>query len=362
MSFSINIENKIISHYFKTQWDNTPNHRPIIQALMKRGNVEKGVAGKNLVWNARVSRYTDEAYGIGSSMDISEKRQTIQANLPWAFLRMGDAITKEEMRMASGPEALQKRQGELCKNLYSDFEGRLNFHLLNTDGPASSENKPYGLPSFLSATFNGTAIAGVANDSYGGFSTALSALTGVDTPEADAWSPKFIDATASDWVGATDTFAVNGVKALSRMETELTYGAKAGESPDMAIFTRTAYNELKELIIASQQILFSSKPENAPQGLGIPGGIVIGGLEVFFDTDMPVATGYVLNSREAWLEILPASPVSFNGPALPGKGDGSDMFEVTTQSDIRTNGLGVRVDWAGQFRFNPRKHGKIKTA
>ena len=362
MTFSANIEAKIISHYFKTQWENTGNHRPVLQALMKRGNVERGIAGKTLTWNARVSRYAMNDYGIGEAVDVNEKRHTIQATLPWSFQTMTDAITHEEMQMANGEQALQKRQAEICKNLYSDFEGRINYGLLNTDGPATSGNPIYGLPSFLGATFNGTAIAGVAADSYAGHSTVLSALTGVDTPETDAWTPKFIDATASDWTTTADTFAYTGVKALSRLETELTYGSKAGESPDISILTRTAYNELKELIIATQSIQFTSAPGNAPQGLGIPGGIVVGGLEVFFDADCPTGVGYVLNSRQAWLEILPASPVASSGPSLPGKGDGSDLFSVRTQEDIRTNGLGVRCNWGGQFRFNPRFHGKIKTA
>jgi len=362
MTFQANIETKIISHYFKTQWDNTPNHRPVLQALMKRGNVEKGIAGKTLVWNARVGRYAMTDYGIGESIDISEKKQTIQATLPWSFQTMTDAITHEEMQMANGPEAMQKRQAEICKNLYRDFEARLNYGVLNTDGPATSGNPIYGLPSFLTFTMAGTLIDGVANDSYAGHSTVLSSLAGVDNAESDAWTPKGVDATASDWTGATDTWAVNGLNAISRLNTNLTYGTKAEEMPDLVVTTRNDYSALKSLIQASQRIIFAAKPGEAPQGLGLPGGIVHDGLEIVFDADCPTAVAYMLNTRQAFLEILPASPVASTGPSLPGKGDGSDMFSCRTQEDIRTNGIGVRVNWGGQFRFNPKFHGKIKTA
>jgi len=362
MTFQANIENKIISHYFKTQWENTQNHRPVLQALMKRGNVEKGIAGKTLVWNARVARYTMSDYGIGESIDIVEKKQTIQATLPWSFQTMTDAITHEEMQMGNGPEAMQKRQAEICKNLYKDFEGRLNYGVLNTDGPATSGNPIYGLPSFLTATFGGTSVDGTANDSYAGHSTVLSSLTGVDSAESDAWTPKFVDATASDWTGATDTWAVNGLNAISRLNTNLTYGSKPEEMADLVIVTRNDYSALKSLIQASQRIIFAAKPGEAPQGLGLPGGIVHDGLEIVFDNDCPSSVAYMINSRQAWLEILPASPVASTGPSLPGKGDGSDLFSIRTQEDIRTNGIGVRCNWGGQFRFNPKYHGKIKTA
>lgn len=361
-TFQANIDRKVIDHYFKTQWENTQNHRPVLQALMKRGNVEKAIAGKSLVWNARVARYAMADYGIGESISISEKRHTIQASLPWSFQSMTDAITHEEMRMANGPEALQKRQTEICKNMYKDFETRINNGVLNTDGPATTGSPIYGLPSFLNFTFGGTSREGTANDSYAGYSTALNGLTGVDNPESDGWTPKGVDATASDWSGTTDTWEDNCIDAIQLLNTLLTYGGKAEEQPDLVILTRSDFALLKTKLTASQRIIFASAPGNAPQGLGIPGGIVVDGLEVVFDADCPASTGYMINSRQAWLEILPASPIGDTGPSLPGKGGGSDMFEIRTQDDIRTNGIGVRANWGGQFRFNPRYHGRLKTA
>jgi hypothetical protein len=275
---------------------------------------------------------------------------------------MTDAITHEEMQMANGPEAMQKRQAEICKNMYSDFESRLNYGVLNTDGPATSGSPIYGLPSFMTFTDAGTLIDCVANDSYAGHSTVLSSLTGVDTPESDAWTPKCVDGTASNWSTTADTWAYTACLAISRLNTNLTYGSKAGESPDLVLLNRTDYTALKDLIIASQRIHFAAAPSSAPQGLGIPGAIVHDGLEVMFDNDCPTGKGYVINSRQAWLEILPASPVASSGPSLPGKGDGSDLFNIRTQEDIRTNGIGVRCNWGGQFRFNPKFHGLLITA
>lgn len=362
-TYTSNIDVKIIEHYFKAQWDNVSDHRPVLQALMKRGNVERGVSGKALVWNVRVGRYTAEAYAIGQPVLLTEKRQTIQATLPWAFLTCGDAITNEEVQMASGPEALQRRHADLCRNMYSDFESSLDHLVLNSDGSASSSSTVYGLPSFLKFTFSGSAIDGTPHTTatYAGHKIALNGLTGVDDPEPDAWSPKAVSVVATDWGSGQNTWAASGVKAIQRLATRLTFGNKDSEQPDLVIVTASDFTVLKHKLTESQRIVFSAAPSNAPQGLGIKGAMTLDGLEVVFDAAMPAGVAYMLNTRQAWLEVLPKPSIANQGPSLPGKG-GSDLFDVRTQEDLRTNGTAVRCNWAGQFRFNPRYHGLIKTA
>lgn len=362
-TFPANIDHKIIEHYFRAQWSNVDNHRPLLQALMKRGHVERGVSGKALVWNARVGRYAAESYAIGQAITLTEKRQTIQATLPWAFLSVTDAVTLEEVAMATGPEALQRRHAEICKNMYADFEAALNAQVLTTDGSTATGTPIHGLPTLLKFTFSTSAIDGTphATATYAGHKIALNGLTGVDNPEEDGWSPKAVSVTATDWGSGKNNWEASGVKALQRLITRLTFGTKPDEQPDLAILNRVDYAVLKQKLVDSQRIVFAAAPGNAPQGLGIPGGIVVDGVEVVFDADVPAAQGFVLNTRQIWLEVLPKPGVDNTGPSLPGK-NGADLFDVRTQEDIRTNGIGVRCNWAGQFRFNPRFQGFLKTA
>lgn len=81
MSFYGRIDNNLISHYFKGFWENVNNHRPFLQKLIQSGNIEIGIAGKNLVWNARVGRHSEQAYDEMESIDIARKNHYVQCNL-----------------------------------------------------------------------------------------------------------------------------------------------------------------------------------------------------------------------------------------------------------------------------------------
>jgi hypothetical protein len=358
MAFYGRIDNLVISHYFKGFWDNVNNHRPFLQKLMLSGNIETGISGKNLVWTARAGRHTEQAYDELESIDITRKNQYIQANLPWAFLTMSDAISREEIRMSSGEFAMVRHNKELLGNLTQDFEKRLNYQMLNYDGADYSSNIIYGLPTALNvATYAAGSALATNSGTYAGQSTAASGITGIDGVEADAWQPKIVNytSTALTATGAAATWANDCLRALTYAKDQVTFGTMAEEQPDLVIITRAMMSKLKAAITLQQRMVITNAPDAAEKGLGIPGAVQHDGLEIAFDTDQPTDWFYMVNSKKTYLEMLPKVDEGGGSSLIGGKkGKSAEYFEVVTQDDIRTNGLAVRVNWAGQLRFNPK--------
>lgn len=362
MSFIPRIERSLISHYFKGYWENVENHRAALQALMKRGHVETGISGSNLVWDARVSRYVSASYAEGETIDVTRSNQYIQCNLPWAFNYVTDGITRDEAAMANGEWAILRHQKEMLQNMTTDFEERMNSAFLTVDGPASTGNVWYGLPSFLAAA-GGTAAGdkeAVASDTYAGQSTALSGLTGVDSPDADAWTPTLVNWSSTAWAATGITWIDNCLQVLTYTKDQITFGNKQELQPDLVILTRDMLSDLKYAITSQQRMVITVKPgSDGPSGLGIPGAVEHDGLEVVFDTDQTANTGHMLNFNQIWLECLPTPGIDNPGPKLGGKGNKPEYFEVLTQDDIRSNGIIARVNNRSQFRFNPRYQAKM---
>ena len=118
--FTNRLDRTLISNYIKGYWDNITNHRAALQALMKRGHIETGVSGSQLVWDVRGGRYTSTAYDELDTIDINRKNHYFQCSLPWAFLQVNDGISRDEIAMAQGDNALVRHEKEMVKNLCED--------------------------------------------------------------------------------------------------------------------------------------------------------------------------------------------------------------------------------------------------
>lgn len=359
-TFPPRIDRTLISNFIKGYWENTSNHRFALQALMKRGNITTASSGSQLVWDVRGGRYSSAAYNLLEGIDVSMKNHYFQCNVPWAFLQVNDGITRDEMAMASGEWAMVRHEKEMLKNICKDFETRLNSDFLNVDGPGSTGNVLYGLPSFLgsSASSAGSRTA-TASDIYAGQSTVLSAIA-VDGVESNAWTPSLINYTSTLFNGGSAaTWAGQALKAITFAKDQVTFGSAAEDQPDVLVVDRTMFSDLKALITQSQRLVVTVKPgDTGPSGIGIPGAVEHDGLEVVFDVDQPASTGYMINFNKTYLELLPTMTASNPGPKLSG-GNKPEYFEVLTEDDIRSNGIICRVNLRGQFRFSPKHCAKL---
>ncbi len=352
------IERTVLQHAFRGAWDGVQNHRPAFQALKKRGHINKGIAGKRLDWDIRVARHDVEAYDDLQRLEFARKNQYILAQLPWGMLAMKDVLSRDEIAMASGPEAMEQLHKRLVTNMTEDFQTRINYQFLRQDGAATgSGNVLHGVPTFIAGADASAAKDATMSDTYAGHSTALNGLTGVDSPDADAWTPSGIDSSATAW---TD-FDTSALKIVNYAIDKCTKGSMGKDRPDLLIFDRAMLSALKAVVTNQQHGMISGTP-NGTQGLGIPGALEINGVECVFDADMAAGEAYVLNFNHIYMDLLPVPEVSEGYGSIPdgGKSGKTEFFEVLIADDIGTNGIPVRVNFRAQFRFNPKYHGIIK--
>lgn len=363
-TFYSRLDRTLISNFIKGYWDNITNHRAALQALMKRGHIETGVSGSQLVWDVRGGRYTSTAYDELDTIDITRKNHYFQCNLPWGFLQVNDGISRDEIAMAQGDAALVRHEKEMVKNLCLDFQTRINSDFLNKNGATSTGNVLYGLPTIFqdSGSYSAGSKTATPSGTYAGQSLAASGVV-VDNVDTNVWSPTLVNYTSTLFNGGSAaTWAGQCLKVITYAKDQVTYGNMQELQPDMLIIDRPMMSDLKYAITSQQRMVVTVKPgDSGPSGLGIPGAVEHDGLEVVFDVDQPADTGYMLNFNQLWMELIPVPKTENPGPNITGKGSAKpDYFEVLTQDDVRSNGVVCRVNLRGQFRANPRFQAKLK--
>jgi hypothetical protein len=361
--FPARLDRTLISNFIKGYWENSQNHRFALQALMKRGNITTGSSGSQLVWDVRGGRYSSAAYNLLEGVDVSMKNHYFQCNVPWAFLQVNDGITRDEMAMASGEWAMVRHEKEMLKNICKDFETRINSDFLNNNGASLTGNVLYGLPTIFqdSGSYSAGSRTATAQGTYAGQSIATSGIA-VDGVEPNAWTPTLTNYTSTLFNGGSAaTWANNALRVITWTKDQITYGSAPEDCPDLLVVDRTMFSDVKYLITSQQRMVVNVGPSaGQSMGLGIPGAVEHDGLEIVFDNDQPASTGYMLNFHQIYLELLPALTAANVGPKLAGAASKPEYFEVLTEDDVRSNGIIVRTNLRGQFRFSPKHQAKLK--
>ena len=355
------ISTNIISHYFLNEvWEATTNNRPFFMALKKRGHIESGLSGTNVTWNVNAGRHAMAAYDDAEVINITRKKHEVQAVLPWAFLTVTDAITRDEIAMAGDEVSFRRVNKDMMERMKRNFTTRLNAQALTQDGNAVGTNVLHGVETFMAAT--GTlATRQTANDTYAGLATVTGGITTIDNPEPNAWSPTLTNYTSTGWAVTGATWRLNCMEALTTTKDLITYGNEAEFQPDLVILDRTMFSVLKDVMQESQRLVVNGRAEkNTTTGLGIPGAVEYDGMEVIFDADQTANTGFMGNFHQTWLDVLKVPDVA-GQPKIPGGAGASadNMFECNVQNDITTNGILARVNFRAQLRFNPRAWAKL---
>lgn len=354
------ITTNIIAHYFLNEvWEATLNNRPFFMALKKRGHIETGLSGTNCTWNVNAGRHQMAAYDDAEVINITRKKHEIQAILPWAFLTVTDAITRDEIAMAGDDVSFRRVNKDMLERMKRNFTTRLNAQAITQDGNAVGTNVLHGLETFMAAT-GSSAARMTANDTYAGLPTVTGGITTIDNPEPDAWSPTLTNYAFTGWAATGGTWRANCRQSLTYTKDRLTYGNEADLQPDLVLLDRTMFSDLKDVLAATQRLIVNQKVQDSPTGLGIPGAVEYDGLEVIFDADQTSGVGHVGNFHQAWLDVLRVPEVPGQNK-IPGGGSAGkdDMFEVLVKDDITTNGILARVNFRAQLRFNPRAFGKL---
>ncbi len=356
------ITTNVLAHYFLNEvWENTVNHRPYFTALKKRGHIETGLSGTSCVWNVNVGRHNMSAYDDAEVINITRKKQEVQASLPWAFLNVTDAITRDEIAMSGNDVSFRRVNKDLLERMKKAFMTRISASALTQDGNASGNNVLHGLPSFFAATGT-TSQFNTPSDTYAGLSTASGVVGAtVDDGEPKAWTPVCTNYTWTGWAVTGATWRHNARQALTFTKDQLTFGNAPDEMPDLVITDRTMFSTLKDVLAATQNLYVVGTPNaTGTTGLGIPGAVEYDGLEVIFDADQTANTANMLNFHQIFLDVLQVPEVP-GGRKIPGGASAGkeDMFECLVDDDITTNGYPIRVNFRAQLRHNPKYQGKL---
>ena len=354
------ITTNIISKYFLNEvWENTTNHRPFFIALKKRGHIESGLSGLNCTWNVNGGRHQMDAYDDAEVVNITRKKHEFQAVLPWAFLTVSDAITRDEIAMAGDDTSFRRVNKDMLERMKRNFQTRLNAQALTQDGNASGSNVLHGAESFFGAT-GSTGKLQTPSDTYAGLTTVTGGITTIDNAEPDAWSPKIANYTHTGWTATGATWRLNARESITYLKDQLTFGNEPDLQPDVLVTDRAMFSTFKDVLSATQQLHVIMKPGDGPTGLGISGAVEYDGLEVIFDADQTANTAHMYNFRQIWLDVLKVPEVP-GANKIPGGGSAGkdDMFEVLVKDDITTNGILARVNFRAQLRFNVRYQGKL---
>ncbi len=355
------IDTNTLSHFFKNAvWDGTINFRAFWAAIKKRGHVETGLDGKNLVWNTTVGRHTMSAYDDGEVVNITRKKQEVQCALPWAFLYISDAITRDEIAMNSGDAAMRRTNKDLLSRMQKTFVTRLNAMALTQDGNASGTNVLHGLETMFAATGANTLKVMTRNDTYAGITTVSGGITTVDNAEGNAWSPTIINTSHTGWATTGVTLRANLREILTFAHTSLSFGSDPEDQLDLCVTDRDSLVTIKDVISSNQRLIVNTNSATTSNiGLGISGGIEYDGVEYVFDNDQQAGVLNWLNFNHIFLDVLqvPAVPSG----SIPGGGGSSkdDMFEcLVKDDDITSNGILARVNFRAQLRMHPKYQGK----
>jgi hypothetical protein len=354
------INTNIISHYFLNEvWENTTQHRPFFIALKKRGHIESGLSGLNCTWNVNGGRHSMDAYDDAEVVNITRKKHEFQAVLPWAFLTVTDAITRDEIAMAGDDTSFRRVNKDMLERMKRNFQSRLNAQSLTQDGNASGSNVLHGAETFFGATGSSAKLQ-TPSDTYAGLTTVSGGITTIDNAEPDAWSPKCVNYTATGWNSTGQTWRANARESITYLKDQLTFGNEPDLQPDVVVTDRGMFSTFKDVLAATQNLYVSQKPGDGPTGLGIPGAVEYDGMEVIFDADQTANTAHMYNFRQIWMDVLKVPEVPGQGKIPGGGSAGKDeMFEVLVKDDITTNGILARVNFRAQLRFNCRYQGKL---
>ncbi len=354
------INTNILSHYFTNEvWEATINHRPYFMALKKRGHIESGLSGQNLVWNVNGGRHQMASYDDAEVINITRKKHEFQCTLPWAFNTVTDAITRDEIAMSGSETNFRRVNKDMLERMKRNFNTRINAQALTQDGNASTSNVLHGAPSFFSATGT-TSQLNTANDTYAGQSCASGGITSIDDADPKAWTPVCTNYTWTGWAATGATWRLNARQALTFTKDQITFGNEPDLQPDLVITDRTMFSTFKDVLSATQNLYVVGSPQGGTTGLGIPGAIEYDGLEIIFDADQTANTAFMLNFHQIWLDVLQVPEVP--GGKIPGGGSAGkdDMFECIVQdNDITTNGILARVNFRAQLRHNVKYQAKL---
>lgn len=359
-----------ISNYGKDAWNGITQNNPIGKMLLAKGNIRRNTAGTSLTWPLEAGRHAVTI--VDDYQDISAnyvpRKRFAQPTIAWGEIVSQCAFSKGQFRQNMGDQALVNFRDVEIPAMFRDLMVGNNgiFHqFLNQNGTTyTGTGRPiYGLPSIFPSTITWAAgtKTGTVSGTYAGLSTALSGIS-VDGVETDAWTPTAINSTSTAWAGGAgnNTFRYNVFEILNYAIGKSSRFSASDRRmlPDCGLLSFDYYQDLGYQIGAKQSFYLTGKVNKGDTfgvGFNTNEGLSHGGLMFYWDENLPVTTGWILNFSQIFLDIQPlVGPVSSDKADMKIGGDDESMFETEVTYDPTRRGVLVSATFPGQFRIHPR--------
>ena len=381
------VDELVIAKFLGKKWENTTEVNPTLERLKRAGNINDDFDGAYIELQATVGEYKKSQRADLATRDFQVKQHEVTYRFPGSWHEVTGSLSERDILMLNTPGAVYKRQKKELTKAGKDFMKEINADIVgvnagsNSTGGVAAESGSdiplYGLltmfdPGSTVTTWNPetkatatttTAIAAtkeiLPQGTYGGITTnPTSSIAGVDDKVFEATSPVIVHSDSTGWTG-TGTWVSAATRALSHIILRLTRGNGMDERPDLAIFTRSDYLDLKNALRddTSQQVVISERPTSPDAGMYPRLFLDYEGVTCVFDVDMPADVFFCLNTDQMFFSKKSFGSDNLDRNGGPFGGSVGDMFAVDIQKDINQGAWKFVAQMFGQLYANPRYQG-----
>lgn len=351
-----------IEEWAKMVSEETEKHLPLLALMKKKGRIKTGCSGGQMRWIVRIKDHQLQPFPDAVPVNFQPLDTKESATLPWRGYYASDTITLREKLEQGGPEAMIKifadreaviRRG-ITRGLASEFfkDGNLAVN--------SAAETFHGIESMMSigTQVDADVVASVNNDTYAGLSTAVA---GLDATNDRVWTPVVVNCDRTPSGGSQQTWANFADEYIRTGLLRATYGDGPDDRPDLVLLTRTAYEELLNLMDDKERIPVVRGASEDLVSLGFKNHIELDGCPITWGAEVPATdaspylgggttstvNGYFFTTGRMELKVL--------GPA-----SGKSLFtsKVTFNDSYRADNIFMHL--LGNLKFeSPRHFGKL---
>ena len=279
--------------------DETEEDHPLLASWKASGNIDYSGSGVHYQESVKFKRLRLEGYGDLDRLEWARKNLYKVQQHEWRALQLTDAISSKEMRQNKGFEARVKLFVDKLGQMRNDADDDLG-KFLYADGQAPGNEKSLEgfmtmFPSYTGAAGN---LYGAPTGTYGGIDETEGAYGGVGVyaglvresadPEYDFWAPVIVNATTTALTGAATTWAASAEELLGHAITQAVRGNNKSHSLSMFCCSRSNYAILKDSQRSKERIIVDPGADRSLLvSLGFKGVIMVDGVDVIVDTDVP---------------------------------------------------------------------------
>jgi len=304
----------------------------MLAILKKHGRIRYNESGNGKIWVVKYKTRDLNNYTDGQEITASRKNLYKQATMAWKMREMNDVITRKEMLMNRGKNALVKLFRNKFDSLKEDMASRINDTVFE-DGHTTATSMN-GMRSWYGYTAASTNKRAAGNDTYAGLSTVQGNYGGSSYADSQYgfWSPVLINDTGT-WSG-TDTWVASADEISTYAIASANANSGEGGGIRYIVTTLVRWHGMKHLIEGSGRYL--------PKGDKLAAGFdsfSYDGVDVVWSESAPTSYTWGINPKKMALHVL-----------SPG------LIDTHVDYDIDIHGWKISSLLVGNYIFDSPRH------